>query len=50
MNTFLISPEKNICCGYSLEASQQGASNVYHNICFYEEIRKYQYFFFAKKM
>ena len=28
------------CCGYSLEAPLQGASNEYHNICFREEIRK----------
>ena len=27
-NIFLISP-KNICCGYSLEVSQQGTSNEY---------------------
>ena len=28
VNIFLISPE-NICCGYSLEAPQQGASDEY---------------------
>ena len=31
-NIFLIS--RHICCGYSLEAPQRGASNEYHNICF----------------
>ena len=31
---------ENICCGYSLEAPRQGASNEYHNICFCREIRK----------
>ena len=31
---------KNVCCGYSLEAPCQGASNVYHNISFHVEIRK----------
>ena len=32
---------KNICCGYSLEASQRDVSNEYSNICFHEkEIRK----------
>ena len=54
VNIFLISPRKhmlwysleaplsheNICCGYSLEAPQQGTSNEYHNICFRGEIRK----------
>ena len=36
---------ENICCGYSLEAPRRGveaprrgASNEYHNICFYGEI------------
>ena len=32
--------DKNICCGYSLEAPWRGASNEYHNICFCREIRK----------
>ena len=31
---------ENICCGYTLEAPQQGAFNEYHNICFCGEIRK----------
>ena len=38
----LFSPifHKNICCGYSLEAPRRGASNEYHNLYFYGEIRK----------
>ena len=36
---FLFLHEK-ICCGYSLEVPQRGASNEYHNICFRGEIRK----------
>ena len=31
---------KNICCGYSIEAPRRGASNEYHNICFYAELGK----------
>ena len=31
---------KNLCCGYSLEAPRQGASNGYVQRSFYEEIRK----------
>ena len=34
---------ENICCGYSLEAPQRGASNAYHNICFRGEIWKILY-------
>ena len=30
---------KNIFCGYSLEAPQRGTSNEYQNICFCGEIR-----------
>ena len=37
--SFLLLHE-NICCRYSLEEPQQGASNEYHNICFPGEIRK----------
>ena len=32
--------DKNIGCGYSLEAPRRGTSNEYHNICFRQEIRK----------
>ena len=39
IDIFLISPQK-ICCGYSLEAPCQGASNEYHNICFCGQITK----------
>ena len=31
---------KNIDCGYSLEPPRWGASNEYHNLCFWAEIRK----------
>ena len=31
-NIFLISPQKDICCGSSLEVPQRGTSNEYHNI------------------
>ena len=37
---FFLFLHKNICCGYSLEAPFQGASNEYNNICFCGEIRK----------
>ena len=37
---FFLFLHKNIQCGYSLEAPQNGASNEYHNICFSGEIRK----------
>ena len=40
MLTSFLFLHENICCGYSLEAPQQGASNEYHNICFHGEIRK----------
>ena len=30
---------ENICCGYSLEVPQRGATNEYHNICICREIR-----------
>ena len=43
-NIFLISHE-NICCGYSLEAPQQGASNEYPQHMFCGEIRKISAFF-----
>ena len=46
---FLISPW-NICCGYSLELPQQGASNEYHNVCFHGEIRKISILFGWKNM
>ena len=39
LNIFLNSPQKT-CCGYSLEAPCQGASNEYHNIWFCGEMRK----------
>ena len=45
---FLISPRKHILW-YSLEAPHLGASNEYHNIYFYGEIRKYRYFWTDKK-
>ena len=34
-----------MCCGYSLEAPQRGASDEYDNICFRGEIRKILVFF-----
>ena len=50
VNIFLIPPQKNICCGYSLEVPWQGTSNEKclgkallmstHNMCFCREIRK----------
>ena len=40
---------ENICFGYSLEVSQGGTSNEYHNIVFVEKLDKYQYFSFEKK-
>ena len=42
---FFLFLHENICCGYSLEAPRQGASNEYHNICFRGEIRKISTFF-----
>ena len=30
-------------CGYSLEPPRRGGSNVYHNLCFWAEIRKIMY-------
>ena len=39
---FLISPQKNICCGYSLEAPQWGASNEYPQHMFlWKNLKKY---------
>ena len=38
--SFLLFLHENICCGYSLEAPRQGASNDNHNIHFCGEIRK----------
>ena len=38
-NVFLIS-QRNIYCGCSLELPQWGASNEYHNIYFWGEVRK----------
>ena len=32
--------DKNVCCGYSLEVSPQGASMSTHNISFCREMRK----------
>ena len=29
-----------ICCGYLLEAPQQGTSNEYNIVCFYGELKK----------
>ena len=37
---FFLFLHENICCGYSLEAPWQGASNEYHNICFCGGVRK----------
>ena len=39
---------KKICCGYSLEAPQRGASNEYHNIFFRAEISKHSHTFFTE--
>ena len=33
-------PQKNICCGYSLQEHQLGSCNEYHSIYFCGEIRK----------
>ena len=38
-----------ICCGYSFEVHQRGASNEYHNMFCFEEQGKYQYFSDEKK-
>ena len=45
---FFLSLNKNICCGYSLEAPRRGASNEYE-ICFLSEIRKISAFLDKKK-
>ena len=37
---FFLFLHENLCCGYSLEAPQWGASDDYHKICFCGEIRK----------
>ena len=39
---FYISAQ-NIHCGYSLEPPRRGGSNEYHNLCFWEKIRKIMY-------
>ena len=54
VTNFLI-PQRNICCGYSLEASHRDASNEHHNNCFRCEIRKLlpifiEKFFLSKRM
>ena len=41
--------DEYICCGYSLEAPHPDASNEFHNIWFYWEIRKISAFFGWKK-
>ena len=43
---FFLFPHKNICCGYSLEAPQQGASFEYPQLCFCAEIRKISILFY----
>ena len=46
---FFLFLHENVCCGYSLEAPQWGASNEYHNISFHGEIRKMLVLFGWKK-
>ena len=46
---FFLFLHKNICCGYSLEAPQWGASNEYHNTYFRGEIWKISVLFCWKK-
>ena len=42
---FFLVLNKNICCGYSLEAPHRGTSNKHHNICLCGELKKkYQHF------
>ena len=42
---------KNVCCGYSLEAPLGGASNEFpHHTFFYEKIRKKTVIFFCQKL
>ena len=46
---FFLFLDKNICCGYSLEAPRGGASNEYpQHMCFWE-IRKISAFFSDEK-
>ena len=40
---FFLFLHKNICCGYSLEAAHQGASNEYQQPMFMENWRKLSY-------
>ena len=47
--TFFIFLHKNICCGYSLEVHQGGASNEYPQHIFYGEIGKISINFGRKK-
>ena len=46
---FLISAQKNIDCGYSLEPPRWGGSNEYPQSMFWAELwKKYQFFFIWK--
>ena len=40
---------KKICCGFSLEAPNQGTSSEYLNVCFHGEIRKISTTFCGEK-
>ena len=46
---FLISAQKNIDCGYSLEPPHRGGSNEYPQSMFWAEIRKISEFFLSEK-
>ena len=47
---FFLFFHENICCGYSLEAPQQGTSNEYPQHMFSWKNKKYWYFWLEKKM
>ena len=49
VHTYILFLDKNMCCGYSLEAPHQGTSNEHHNKCFHSEIRKLSILFSWKK-
>ena len=49
MKTFFLLLHENICCGYSLEAPHQSASNKYPQNVFFGEIRKISIVFSWKK-
>ena len=46
---FFLFLHENKCRWYSLEATQWGTSNEYHNVCLHEEIRKVSIIFIWKK-